>query len=174
MGFSLQHHSLNFAVVVLGEAVLLLHLAALLLQDAPAGALRFGLERVKHGGADQQVREHAENERQGPHVLLLHPRRRHESRRQIGTVTGDTAPQRRLHIGVGACCVKRSGGRSLRGNQTWGNTLQDSDLFFYNKETHTLLRALTEIDALNTGICLSKWHQRVFACAKQSPIKSSV
>lgn len=81
MGFSLQHHSLNFAVVVLGEAVLLLHLAALLLQDAPAGALRFGLERVKHRGADQQVREHAENERQGPHVLLLHPRRRHESRR---------------------------------------------------------------------------------------------
>lgn len=82
MGLSLQHHSLDFAVVVLGETVLLLHLVALLLQDASAGTLRLGLQRVKHRGADQQVGEHAEDERQGPDVLLLHPRRRHESREQ--------------------------------------------------------------------------------------------
>lgn len=78
MRLSLQHHSLDLAVVVLGEAVLLLHLVALLLQDAPAGVLRLGLQRVKHRGAHQQVREHAENERQGPNVLLLHSRLRHE------------------------------------------------------------------------------------------------
>lgn len=133
MGLSLQHHSLDFAVVVLGEAILLLHLVALLLQDAPAGALRFGLERVKHGGADQQVGEHAEDERQGPDVLLLHPRCRRESRRRIGTVTGDTALQRRLHIGVAACCVKRSSGRSLYENQTYkkiNNMVPGSDFFF--------------------------------------------
>lgn len=77
MRLRLQHHALDLAVVVLGEAVLFLHLVALLLQDAPAGVLRLGLERVKHRGADQQVGEHAEDERQGPDVLLLHPRHRH-------------------------------------------------------------------------------------------------
>lgn len=74
MGLSLQHNSLDFAVVILGEAVLLPHLVALLLQDAPAGAFRLGLQRIKHRGADQQVGEHAEDERQRPDVLLLHPR----------------------------------------------------------------------------------------------------
>lgn len=78
MGLSLQHHSFDFAVVDLGEAVLLLHLVALLLQDASAGGLRLRLQRVKHRGADQQVGEHAEDERQGPDVLLLHPRRRRQ------------------------------------------------------------------------------------------------
>lgn len=77
VGLRLQHHSLDFAVIVLGEAVLPLHLTALLLQDAPAGVLRLGLQRVKHRGADQQVGEHAEDEREGPDVLLLHPRCRH-------------------------------------------------------------------------------------------------
>lgn len=91
VGLSLQHHALDFAVVVLRKSVLLLHLAALLLQDAPAGALRFGLQRVKDRGADQQVGEHAEDERQGPDVLLLHPRRR---RGRIGAVTGEAALQR--------------------------------------------------------------------------------
>lgn len=78
VGLGLQHHSLDFAIVVFGETILLLHLAALLLQAAPTGALRFGLQRVKHRGAHQQVGEHAEDERQGPYVLLLHPRCRHE------------------------------------------------------------------------------------------------
>lgn len=112
MGLSLQHHSLDFAVVVLGKAVLLLHLVALLLQDASAGALRLRLQRVKHRGADQQVGEHAEDERQGPDVLLLHPRCRHEKSgsREV-TVTGGTVLQRRLHIGVAACCVKCSCGK---------------------------------------------------------------
>lgn len=63
MGLSLQHYSFDFAVVVLGEAVLLLHFVALLLQDASAGALRLGLQRVKDRGAHQQVGEHAEDER---------------------------------------------------------------------------------------------------------------
>lgn len=106
MGLSLQHYSLDFAVVVLGEAVLLLHFVALLLQDAPTGALRLRLQRVKHRGAHQQVGEHAEDERQGPDVLLLHSRHRHESRKHEHGVTGGTVLQLRLHIGFAACCVK--------------------------------------------------------------------
>lgn len=88
MGLSLQHHSFDFAVVDLGEAVLLLHLVALLLQDASAGGLRLRLQRVKHRGADQQVGEHAEDERQCPDVLLLHPRRRRQkgARLQVAPV----------------------------------------------------------------------------------------
>ena len=99
VGLSLQHHSLDFAVVVLGEAVLLLHLAALLLQDASAGALRLRLQRVKHRGAHQQVGEHAKDERQGPDVLLLHPRCRHE-KSGATTVTGG---------GSGAAALQRAG-----------------------------------------------------------------
>lgn len=83
MRLSLQHHSLDFAVVVFREAILFFHLVALLLQDAPAGVLRLGLQRVKHRGADQQVGEHAEDERQGPDVLLLHPRHRHVRSRYV-------------------------------------------------------------------------------------------
>lgn len=92
MGLSLQHYALDFAVVVLRKSVLFLHLAALLLQDATAGALRLRLQRVEDGGADEQVGEHAEDERQGPDVLLLHPWRRRRGR--ISAVTGDAAFQR--------------------------------------------------------------------------------
>lgn len=75
MGLRLQYHPLDVAVHFLGEAVLLLHLVALLLQDAPSGALPLRLECVEHGGAHQQVGEHADDERQRPDVLFLHPRR---------------------------------------------------------------------------------------------------
>lgn len=104
----MQHHSLDFAVVVLREAVLFLHFVALLLQDAPAGALRLRLQRVKHRGAHQQVGEHAEDQRQGPDVLLLHPRCRHESgQRRHSYRWWCCSSACTLHIGVAACCVKR-------------------------------------------------------------------
>lgn len=72
MGLRLQHHSLDLSLVELGEAVLSLHVAALLLQHALPRALSLGLQGVKDRGAHQQIRKHAEDERQRAHVLLLH------------------------------------------------------------------------------------------------------
>ncbi len=83
MRLRLQHHSLDLSVVVLGEAVPSLRVAALLLQHALPRALGLGLQGVEDCGAHQQIREHAEDERQRAHVLLLHLHPLHSSNARL-------------------------------------------------------------------------------------------
>lgn len=68
----LQHQPLQLPVVLGGEAVLPPQLPALLLQQPLAAALRLRLQRIEDGGAHQQVREDAEDERGRAQVLPLH------------------------------------------------------------------------------------------------------
>lgn len=72
----LERHPLHVSVVVLGEAVLLLQLAKLLLQHTFPGTLAVRLQRVEDGGSQEQVAEDGEDEREGPDVPRLHPRLR--------------------------------------------------------------------------------------------------
>ena len=72
----LDDHSLDLPVVILGEVVLLLQLGQLLLQRLLLWTLTVRLQRVKHGGSNEQVEDDGEDETQRPDVLRLHPQLR--------------------------------------------------------------------------------------------------
>lgn len=73
VGLRLEDDSLYLPVVLLHEAVLSLQLAQFLLQSLFPGALALRLQRVEHGGSDEQVENNGEDEEEGPDVLSLHP-----------------------------------------------------------------------------------------------------
>lgn len=72
MRLGLHDDVLEFPVVVLADVVLALQPLLLGLQLLLLAHLEVRLERVEHGGADQQVGERADDQGQGPHVLPLH------------------------------------------------------------------------------------------------------
>lgn len=76
MRLGLQHHPLDVSVVLRREAVLPLQIVQPLLQRLLPKNLAFRLQRVKHGGSQQQVENYGEDEREGPDVLRLHPQLR--------------------------------------------------------------------------------------------------
>lgn len=69
----LQDDSLHLPVVLLQEAVLPLQLAQFMLQGLLPGALALRLQRVEHGGSEEQVENDGEDEEESPDVLRLHP-----------------------------------------------------------------------------------------------------
>lgn len=78
---SLQHHLLHLPVIALAEAVLHLQLLQLLLQLLRLRALAVRLQRVEHGGSDEEVKNGGEDETEAPEVLLFHPREGRARRR---------------------------------------------------------------------------------------------
>ena len=72
MGLSLHDDGLQFAVIILADVIFPLETLLLGFQLFFLPHLEVGLQGVKDGGPDQQVRERANDQGQGPHVLPLH------------------------------------------------------------------------------------------------------
>lgn len=72
MGLSLHDDGLQFAVIILADVIFPLETLLLGFQLFFLPHLEVGLQGVKHSGPDQQVRERANDQGQGPHVLPLH------------------------------------------------------------------------------------------------------
>lgn len=72
MGFSLHDDGLQFAVIILADVIFPLETLLLGFQLLFFAHLEVGLQGVKDGGPNEQVRKRANDQGQGPHVLPLH------------------------------------------------------------------------------------------------------
>lgn len=70
--FQLQHNPFQFVEVDSGQVVFLHQVPLSGVQFLLLSGLLLGFQRIEDGRSDQQIRESADDEREGPHVLPLH------------------------------------------------------------------------------------------------------